>query len=116
METNKQYYIGVRFDEKDGHPIICNGGKIFNSYDACRHDTVDNAKVMRLLPIPYYSNELTAVENITNALQEEVHQLDQQLMAFRNKEPSALWDANILIRQVQKETLEKAITIAKTCF
>ena len=112
---NKQYYIGVRFDE-NGHPIICNGGKIFCSYDACRHDTVDNAKVMALLPIPNYSNELTAVENITNALQEEVRQLDQHLMAFRNKEPSALWDANILIRQVQKETFKKVITIAQTLF
>lgn len=26
------------------------------------------------------------------------------------------WGANILIRQVQKDTFEKAITIAKTCF
>lgn len=116
METNKTYYVGVRFDEKDKHPVICNGGKIFNSYESCRHDTVDNAEVMRIIPIPTDPDTLTAVKNITNALQEEMHKLDQQLMDFRNKEPSAFWGANILIRQVQKETFEKAITIAKTCF
>ena len=113
---NKQYYIGVRFDEGNMQPIICNGGKIFEKYEICRHDTVDNAEVMRVVPMTMPSNELTAVENITKALKEEVHQIDQQLMDFRNEEPSALWDAKILILQVQKETFEKAITIAQTLF
>lgn len=115
---NKQYYIGVRFDEKDGHPIICNGGNIFNSYDACRQDTVDNAIVMALLPIPnysnelYYSNELSAVENITKALQEAIETERKSMERFvKHKDYDT---ANICQQRII--AYEKAIIIAKTCF
>lgn len=112
METNKQYYIGVRFDEKDGHPIICNGGKIFNSYDACRQDTVDNAKVMALLPIPNYSNELSAVENITKALQEAI-ETERKCMerCAKHKDYDT---ANICQQRII--AYEKAIHIVNTLF
>lgn len=112
METNKQYYIGVRFDKKDEHPIICNGGKIFDSYDACRLDTVDDAKVMKLLPIPNDSNELAAVENITKALQEAIETERKCMERFvKHKDYDT---ANICQQRII--AYEKAIIIAKTCF
>ena len=112
METNRGYFIGVRFDEENMHPIACNGGKIFENYEICRHDTVDNAEVMRVVPMTMPSNELTVVENITKALQETIETERECMERFvKHKDYDT---ANICQQRII--AYEKAITIAKTLF